>query len=177
MYNLSIIFGKISIKGTSYFAMRCPHIKIYMINITWHSECQMINNFMLECTVPINISTEVTRTVSFSTRQWQFVLVSLVSSGTLAKEATAGICMVFQPPSCLFSSFFHLDLSFCYWTHKCSIGRFPYHSFIPPTNTIEFLPTSYLTLDKSLKLFRLQTPYLTWVSWAKTSSCLRSLWL
>lgn len=150
MYNLSIIFGKISVKGTSYFAIECPPIKIYMINITWQSERQMINNFMLECTVPISISTEVTRTVGFSVWQWQFVLVSLVSSITVAREAKADICMVFQPPSRLFSFSFHLDRSFCCWTHKYSIGRFPDHSFIPPTNIIELLRTSSLPLDKSL---------------------------
>lgn len=47
MYNFFIFFGKTSIKGTSYSAIQGPHIKIYMINFTWHSELRMINNFML----------------------------------------------------------------------------------------------------------------------------------
>lgn len=47
VYNFFIFFGKISVKGTSYSAIQGPHIKIYMINFTWHSELRMINNFML----------------------------------------------------------------------------------------------------------------------------------
>lgn len=100
MYHLSIFSCKISIKGTSYSSI---HIKIYMMNFTWHSELRMMNHFMLQCKFPLTSALKSPGlSVSVYGRGYrQFVLVSWMSSSTLAGEAKESIGVVFQSPSCL----------------------------------------------------------------------------